>query len=75
VLYKEITLKHTVIFLKGITISDYCNNIGVSRYAVSLMKMSPLTAVLKCPHYEKGHYSNESGRAAEVPSDKDGNRW
>ena len=34
---------------------------------VSLMKMSPLTAVLKCPHYEKGHYSNESEREAEVP--------
>jgi len=42
---------------------------------VSLMKMSPLTAVLKCPYYEKGHYSNESERAAEVPSVKDGNRW
>ncbi|GAI08243.1 unnamed protein product, partial [marine sediment metagenome] len=41
---------------------------------VSLMKMSPLTAVLKCPHYEKGHYSNESERKAEVPSVKDGYR-
>ena len=39
---------------------------------VSLMKMSPLTAVLKCPHYEKGHYSNESEREAEVPSFTDG---
>jgi len=39
------------------------------------MKMSPLTAVLKCPHYEKGHYSNESERAAEVPSYEDGDRW
>jgi len=41
---------------------------------VSLMKMSPLTAVLKCPHYEKGHYSNESEREAEVPSPEDGVR-
>jgi len=39
------------------------------------MKMSPLTAVLKCPHYEKGHCSNESEREAEVPSVKDGDRW
>jgi hypothetical protein len=30
--------------------------------------------VLKCPHYEKGHYSNESERAAEVPSPEDGVR-
>ncbi|HUV79943.1 MAG TPA: hypothetical protein VMW40_03850 [Candidatus Bathyarchaeia archaeon] len=42
---------------------------------VSLMKMSPLTAVLKCPHYEKGYFNNESEREAEVPSVKDGNRW
>ena len=42
---------------------------------VSLMKMSPLTAVLKCPHYEKGHYSNESEREAEVPSPADGYGW
>ncbi len=35
---------------------------------VSLMKMSPLTAVLKCPHYGKGHCSNESEGEAEVPS-------
>jgi len=41
---------------------------------VSLMKMSPLTAVLKCPHYEKGHCSNESERQAEVPSPEDGDR-
>jgi len=41
---------------------------------VSLMKMSPLTAVLKCPHYEKGYFNNESERAAEVPSLKDGGR-
>ena len=47
----------------------------LSYRCVSLMKMSPLTAVLKCPYYEKGHYSNESERAAEVPSVKDGNRW
>ena len=39
------------------------------------MKMSPLTAVLKCPHYEKGYFNNESEREAEVPSVKDGNRW
>ena len=38
------------------------------------MKMSPLTAELKCPHYEKGHYSNESEREAEVPSPEDGGR-
>ena len=25
-------------------------------FCVSLMKMSPLTAVLKCPHYEKGYF-------------------
>jgi len=42
---------------------------------ISLMKMSPLTAVLKCPHYEKGHYSNESEGEAEVSSFRDGNRW
>jgi len=36
--------------------------------------MSPLTAVLKCPHYEKGHYGNESEREAEVPSHEDGRR-
>ena len=41
---------------------------------VSLMKMSPLTAVLKCPHYEKGYFNNESEREAEVPSLKDGVR-
>jgi len=28
-------------------------------------------AVLKCPHYAKGHYSNESERVAEVPSPED----
>jgi hypothetical protein len=39
------------------------------------MKMSPLTAVLKCPHYEKGHFKHESEGAAEVPSVTDGNRW
>ena len=38
------------------------------------MKMSPLTAELKCPHYEKGHYSNESEREAEVSSPEDGGR-
>ncbi len=42
---------------------------------VSLMKMSPLTAVLKCPHYEKGDFNNESEREAEVPSSADGYRW
>ena len=39
------------------------------------MKMSPLTAELKCPHYEKGHYSNESEREAEVPFPKNGDSW
>jgi hypothetical protein len=38
------------------------------------MKMSPLTAVLKCPHYEKGHDSNESEREAAVPSLKNDGR-
>jgi len=38
------------------------------------MKMSPLTAVLKCPHYEKGHYRHEPERTAEVPSLEDGVR-
>jgi hypothetical protein len=41
---------------------------------VSLMKMSPLTAVLRCPHYEKGYFDNESEREAEVPSPADGVR-
>jgi len=31
------------------------------------MKMSPLTAVLKCPHYEKGHFKHESEGEAEAP--------
>ena len=48
---------------------------GCKFICVSLMKMSPLIAVLKCPYYGKGHYSNESERAAEVLSLKDGNRW
>jgi transposase len=39
---------------------------------ISLIKLSPLTALLKCPHYEKGHYCNESERKAEVSSLKDG---
>ena|GEM_PF-3760473 len=43
-------------------------------FCVTLMKMSPLTAVLKCPHYERRYYSNESEGAAEVPSLKDGLR-
>jgi len=30
--------------------------------------MSPLTAVLKCPHYEKGHFKDESEGEAEAPS-------
>lgn len=41
---------------------------------VSNMKMSPLTAMLKCPHYEKGHFNNESAGEAEVPSFEDGLR-
>ena len=40
----------------------------------SLMKMSPLTALLKCPHYEKGHYRHESERKAKVSSPEDGIR-
>ena len=48
---------------------------GLISTCVSLMKMSPLTAVLKCPHYGKGHCSNESEREAEVPSVRDGDRW
>ena len=36
--------------------------------------MSPLTAELKCPHYEKGHYRHEPEREAEVPSPEDGGR-
>ena len=32
------------------------------------MKMSPLTAVLKCPHYEKGHFKDESEGEAEATS-------
>jgi hypothetical protein len=36
------------------------------------MKMSPLTAVLKCPHYEKGYFNNESEREAEVRQLLDG---
>jgi len=32
---------------------------------ISLMKMSPQTAVLRCHHYERGHSSNESDREAE----------
>jgi hypothetical protein len=27
--------------------------------------MSPLTAVLKCPHYEKGYFNNESYNVSE----------
>jgi len=42
---------------------------------VSLMKVSPLTAVLKCPHYEKGYFKHESEGEAEVPSFTDGFRW
>lgn len=39
------------------------------------MKMSSLTAVLKCLHYGKGYFSNESEIEAEVPSIRDGGRW
>jgi hypothetical protein len=39
------------------------------------MKMSPLTAVLKYPHDEKGHFKDESEVEAEAPSFKDGFRW
>jgi hypothetical protein len=39
------------------------------------MKMSLLTAVLKCPHYEKGHFKHESEGEAEVPSFTNGFRW
>ena len=39
---------------------------------VSNMKMSPLIAMLKCPHYEKGHFKNESAGEAQVPSFEDG---
>ena len=45
------------------------------RTCVSLMKMSPLTAVLKCPHYGKGYFKHESEGEAEVPSFTDGFRW
>ena len=33
---------------------------------ISLMKMSPLTAELKCPHYEKRHYRHEPERTAAL---------
>ena len=39
------------------------------------MKISPLTAVLKCPHYDKGHCRHEPEGTAEVPSVRDGYRW
>jgi hypothetical protein len=32
------------------------------------MKKSPLTAMLKCPQYERGHFKND----AEVPYFEDG---
>jgi hypothetical protein len=48
---------------------------GYLQRCVSLMKMSPLTAVLKCPHYEKGYFNNESEGEAEAPSPADGYRW
>ena len=56
---------HTV--FKVVNCCDLC--------CVSLMKMSPLTAVLKCPHYEKGHFKHESEGEAEAPSFTDGFRW
>ncbi len=35
---------------------------------ISLMKMSPLTAVLKCPHYERGYYASSiSLRGTTLP--------
>ncbi len=44
----------------------------VNLLCVSNMKMSPPTAMLKCPHYEKGHFKNESAGEAPVPSFEDG---
>jgi hypothetical protein len=64
----------SIFLLDQITkITRYCQLFCVK--CVSLTKMLPLTAVLKCPHYEKGYYSNESEGEAEAPSPADGNRW
>ena len=61
---------------KSVSLQDQYEAVKeTTRYCISLMKMSPLAAVLKCPHYGKGHYINESERAAEVPSFRDGYRW
>jgi hypothetical protein len=39
------------------------------------MKMSPLTTVVQCPHYEKGQYRHELEGVKELPSREDSNRW
>ena len=42
---------------------------------VSVGKVSPLTAMLKCPHYEKGNIGHETEGEAEVSRIEDGIGW
>ena len=42
---------------------------------VSAGKMSSLTAMLKCPHYEKGNIRHETEGEAEVARIEDGIGW
>ena len=59
--------KNSVLMMRSIENSPLYVK-GRAASCVSLMKMSPLTAVLKCPHYEKGCFKHESEGEAEVPS-------
>ncbi len=43
--------------------------------ATSIANMSPLTAMLKCPYYEKGNIRHESQGEAKASCIENGNGW